>query len=499
MQPESKRPLSVILSGTLIRLASRMVPAAQRSDWTREWLAEIWHQWQFLHYAGSWDSREGLRLFIRSLGALVDAGWHLTSQDFVQHRLREWVRSPWTCLATWSGAIALIAILSAGLPATRDLFHLSPRVSSGRLLFIWLHPMAGGGDKGVPAEVAPAWSSHSHLLEGAAAFKLRHEMVRESSAGSFPMLTVSTDPSLFSVLRAVPALGAFPSDSGVVLTYSLWQSLFHGDHGILTSTVKIGGTSYPIRAVLDRRFRFLSRQPALYVVRPNTPDALSMIVARARPGVGLSKLDPELTRIAEVSCYDFFRGELRYAFLDEAIWIPAQIFAISVAVSALLLFIVSRVRLRHVRAALNHPNRRALIRRVGFWVGKTSLALAFVFVAGLEWTRSDSAILFGSQDPANGPFLLWLYVLGAMAVLFWSVADQQARCRVCLRLLCFPVRIGCPGCLLLDWSGTELLCTEGHGVLHVPHMASSWEEEHGRWIALDDSWKELFAGNRRGA
>jgi hypothetical protein len=111
-------------------------------------------------------------------------------------------------------------------------------------------------------------------------------------------------------------------------------------------------------------------------------------------------------------------------------------------------------------------------------------------------TRSESAILLASRDPGDGPFLVWLYVLGSMGVLFWAVADQRARCRVCLRLLAFPVRVGCPGCLLLDWSGTELFCSEGHGVLHVPHMAPSWDEEAERWISLDESWQGLFASQK---
>ena len=229
-------------------------------------------------------------------------------------------------------------------------------------------------------------------------------------------------------------------------------------------------------------------------MQPRQADATTLVVARARPGVTRARLDRELTRIAQVSCYYFLQSELRYAFLDDAGWISAQIFGASVFVSVFLLIVVSRLRIRHLCSALSHPNRLALLRRSCFWTAKTGLALSCVFLAGLEWSRSESAILFGSKDPANGPLLLWLYILGTMAVLFWSLADQRARCRVCLRLLCFPVRIGCPGCLLLDWSGTELLCTEGHGVLHVPHMAPSWDEDADHWIALDDSWKELFAG-----
>ena len=157
---------------------------------------------------------------------------------------------------------------------------------------------------------------------------------------------------------------------------------------------------------------------------------------------------------------------------------------------------ISKVRIRRLRSAFRSENRKASIRRAAFFAAKSGLCLAFILLAGLEWSRSQSAVLFASWDPANGPLLVWLYILGSMGVWLWSLADQRARCRVCLRLLCFPVRVGCPGCLLLDWSGTELLCTEGHGVLHVPHLAPSWDEESDRWIALDDSWQELFAHTR---
>jgi hypothetical protein len=51
--------------------------------------------------------------------------------------------------------------------------------------------------------------------------------------------------------------------------------------------------------------------------------------------------------------------------------------------------------------------------------------------------------------------------------------------------------VGCPGCLLLDWAGTELVCVEGHGMLHVPEMVSCWHEPE-QWTSLDDSWQGLF-------
>jgi hypothetical protein len=139
---------------------------------------------------------------------------------------------------------------------------------------------------------------------------------------------------------------------------------------------------------------------------------------------------------------------------------------------------------------------RAYARQSAFFAAKTALGLACVFTACLEWSRSRSAILFGNFDPASGPFLLWLYILGTMGVFFWSAFDQKSRCRECLQLLAFPVRMGSPGTLLLDWSGIELCCIEGHGVLHVPHLAPSWAEESDHWIALDDSWQSVFGRDK---
>jgi hypothetical protein len=135
---------------------------------------------------------------------------------------------------------------------------------------------------------------------------------------------------------------------------------------------------------------------------------------------------------------------------------------------------------------------------VGFFSLKTLLALTIVFTACLEWSRSSSAFLFGSFDPASGPFLLWLYTLGTMGVFFWTAMDQKARCRQCLQLLAFPVRMGSPGNLFLEWAGIELCCAEGHGVLHVPHLAPSWANEPDHWIALDESWQDLFHREKTG-
>ncbi len=497
MAREAGRPVSLRACGALIEAASWLVPASQRTEWKKEWEAEIWHQWQFLLYAGAWDRKEALRLLRRCAGAVPDALWHFTGQEAVQTRFRDSVRSPWTALAILGGTLLLLGAITAGFPATRNVLRSGMDRAGDRLVFIWFHPTAGGGDEGLPPDVVPSWKTRSRLLEDVAPFVINHRVVRTSNGRSSQPLIVKTQSSLFEVLGTRPVLGQIPGKSGVVLTNALWKSLFAGDNKVVGKKLQIGREWKQVAAVLPANFHFLSRQAAAYVIEPVLPDAQLMVVGRIKPGVSEKALDKELTRIAETACYYFFRSELRYSFLTQAAWIPLKVFLVAALASAFLVVAVSRVSIRRLRTAFKVVDRKELARRTGFFAAKISLTFLLVFMATLEWSRSSSAILYGSRDPAAGPFLLWLYILGSMGALFWAIADQRARCRVCLRLLCFPVRIGCPGCLLLDWSGTELLCSEGHGLLHVPHMAPSWDDEAERWITLDESWRELFAETKQ--
>lgn len=495
MESERRAPVSVILCNAMIRAAAQLVPAAQRREWQREWFGEVWYRWQFLRQVDEWNYREALRLMRVCLGAFADAGWHFASQAHVQSRAHEWARSPWLCLGILTGLLALVGAMSGGFAATRQVFF-GPSHAQPNLLSIWLHPIVGGGDKGLPPDLAPAWAKHNRFLESAAGFTAAHASVSSRRVAPTKLLVVTAEPSLFTVFGAQPEFGALPRASGVVLGYRTWVSLFHADPKVIGSRVTVAGASYHVAAVLPADFQFLSRQPAVYVVRHELENPEVMVLLRAKPGVTQNQLDRELTKIAEDCCYYFYNSQLRLRYLRSALLTPVRFFAMAVLIGTLMIAAVSRVRVRNWRAAWTARNRSATVRRTGFLLAKTGLALAFVFTAGLEWSRSESSFLFASKDPASGPFLVWLYILGAMGVLFWSLADQRARCRVCLRLLCFPVRIGCPGCLLLDWFGTELLCTEGHGVLHVPHLPASWDDETQRWVALDESWQELFAQSK---
>ena len=69
--------------------------------------------------------------------------------------------------------------------------------------------------------------------------------------------------------------------------------------------------------------------------------------------------------------------------------------------------------------------------------------------------------------------------------------DQRRRCPVCLRLLTDPVRIGSASQTFLEWYGAESTCSRGHGLLQVSEMPASYAAKP-EWLALGDSWNDLF-------
>ncbi|MGH9633022.1 MAG: hypothetical protein ACRD7E_32365, partial [Bryobacteraceae bacterium] len=73
--------------------------------------------------------------------------------------------------------------------------------------------------------------------------------------------------------------------------------------------------------------------------------------------------------------------------------------------------------------------------------------------------------------------------------------DQRRRCRMCLRLLVMPVRIGLADGVLFEHGATETVCPGGHGTLFVEDTTESFRQS-GRWTDLDESWRDLFVSSR---
>ena len=158
------------------------------------------------------------------------------------------------------------------------------------------------------------------------------------------------------------------------------------------------------------------------------------------------------------------------------------------------LVLVSR-RLAAARTRKLHLSVRCVLRWWSFLALKTVLLLSTCFVVSLELTGRISSMLTGAVRPFVGPISTWLFLVTAMVALSWSIHDQCRRCRICLKRLGNEASVGAPSYLLQDWWGTELVCSDGHGLLHIPQMKSSWLEFE-QWVHLDESWKPLFEEDR---
>lgn len=112
-----------------------------------------------------------------------------------------------------------------------------------------------------------------------------------------------------------------------------------------------------------------------------------------------------------------------------------------------------------------------------FLLAKSGLALTLSFLVTMDLTLPAHAILPLASDLLQ--MLLW--VILAIAGVRWAILDQEKRCKHCLLLLTSPARVGRPSHNLLEWNGTEQICSKGHGLLSSPELETSWCS-HSRWL-----------------
>jgi hypothetical protein len=108
---------------------------------------------------------------------------------------------------------------------------------------------------------------------------------------------------------------------------------------------------------------------------------------------------------------------------------------------------------------------------------------AVLILAVWEFSQTSSVTVTGGATFLAELLTTWLFIIVCSASIRWSLTDQHARCRSCLQFLQCPVHMGCVGAILLDHSGTELVCREGHGVLFVPEASSDYVQSGG-WARL---------------
>lgn len=470
----------------LIRAASLLVPAGRREDWLLEWEAECTYVSQVFEGRAVSRLAGHKELLQFAVGSVQDAIWNRRNQpewDRPGYRQRD---SPRFCLGVLLALLAIVCVASLGLPVTRTIITPLPYSHADRVATIAQGGIPVSVRSSIRREWTRMWRHQSLTVQDLATYlwKKTDHAHRES------VFSAQVSPNFFELLGARTDQGHLfdpykPEDPAtVVLTYDFFERAKREGWIDAERRINLAGRDYEVIGVLERGFWFLSRNIEVWTLDDGS-NPRTGVVARIRPDVTKELVEAELIAILQTTGgLEGWNSLIDVSMVQQRVRDVFVSFGFAVGMAAIITGVALRFRL-----AL-FEKRGA--QQVAFFCAKTGIALLTVLLAGIEFTHAPAITMTGGTDLWAEPLSTWLFLITSMAVLAWSILDQRRRCRVCLRRLGLAAHVGCYGCLLLDWAGTELVCMDGHGMLHVPEMEASWNEPE-RWTDLDESWVGLFA------
>ena len=497
-------PLNKLLwwSNHIVRVASWILPPKRRLEWRREWESEIWHWCHFLVESNRLTVRTEQELIRHCWGAFPDALWHRFDRAVVLRLLDEVPRSPRFCLLS---CLALLVLLLFGRPTAFFFDMIAPAAYSdaGHLLTVslsedtsWLEPEVLQGS-------AARWPRQTQTIVSSAVYAWRPGLVRGPN-GAEAVLSARVAVGMFRLLGVRPLMGRVFEDSDssacqncVVLGDTLWRSQFHRDPQVIGRSLVLNGRTATVIGILPRDFRFPLRDIAIYsffdapharLPRFEWPGVLLRVSADAEPQATKRGLEEVINRADGLPP----GTRLRISSLKDLENAALRSWASLIVLALVPLLLIKCAQFARLSATGPRAGIRDKLRWYLFFALKTVLLLAAALLASLDLshlvvTRSSSANPYSLASMAA----IWFFLLGAHLALTWSIRDQLGRCRVCLRGLGLRVNLASPGRILIDLTGDELVCDEGHGMLHIPVMESGCVDSE-RWTYLDESWQVLL-------
>jgi predicted small integral membrane protein len=480
--------LGVVLARANVRVASLLVPRANRVAWVAEWNGEIYH---LQHASGgeSYDSPDTNSLEF-SKGAFPDALWlcrdHLHTHGIPGCQAGSAGRCILTLVALACVALFFCMILPG---ARRALLPLHPSQSAD-LVAISPAGYAGIESPGISLEEYQEWQTDTRKLFSELAWyhpTVKNVVLPHQSRARLSIGLASAN--FFRLLRVRISEDA-PRDAGptLLLTRSEWRTRYHSDPGIVGNSATIDGKSVRIEILREDDGRLPNTIQAWLL---ESPAALEQLSPRA-PGFTFARI--------RSTAFPPPRGGVRvmvetrwgvtHVFdcvsISWLAWQPTSNFFFALLLACLALPATTALPLGDYPRYHGRMVFRITARRWSFLAVKLLLLVGVVYLAtialaqGPNWAASTSVFL---QVGTAFPALLFGFR--------WILQDQRRRCPECLRRLSNPARVGQASCNFLSWNGTELFCVRGHGLLHIPELPTSWFSTQ-RWLCLDSSWRCLF-------
>jgi hypothetical protein len=477
----------------LLGCASLFVPWPQRDEWRREWQSELWHVRQARVPAGAVSFRAERQVAAFCLGSFQDAFCLWLHARRNRPRAVTFRGSARQCL------LALALLLAAGwaaarlLPGVRALAHAQPaHLRPGVILIQDFHD--DGPTTLVSYHQVDSWKPVSRpYIDEFAFYRIKFEPAPSSARKHEFWRVAYASPNLFALLGlplrlADPQAAADAAAPNLVLSRSVWRRSFHSSQAIVGTLLNVGGRQFRVAAIAPEGPWSLPGAADAWLLGPQP-------VSGDEPGYVLAHLTPRGQKElwygqVQIISYgvDASEHDFRGVTLEETERGPRDFYLFAIILAFLALPAITSVSMSESSFSAHKPSRARRMVRLGFLISKIALVLAISYIVPLDLAYAYRSSTYGSEY-----IQLALTFSVCLFGMRWVLADQRQRCPVCLKRVGHPAQVGLASRTFLAWNGTELICTEGHTLLHIPGLPTSWFGTQ-RWMYLDTSWDFLFAG-----
>lgn len=492
MRPSFERGLGFVHLG-MLRGASFLVPRIQRAEWRREWNSELWHVRRSCapDRGMSWKAERELTSFC--LGAFQDALCLRRHGAKAQKPSTAMQGSATHCMLVLGALLAAAYSLALLLPGVRAEHFLSKYQADPGLVMIENASSYSAGAT-ISSRQFRAWSGRRQkYFDGLAYYRIAPQSV---SVGPFLQTgweVAGASANLFALLK-LPTRFEAPADASaddlprLILSNEVWKRDFSENPDVVGDIVSVGNRKARIAGVAPAGSWRLPGRVDAWLLEPDSQlEGAGYVVAHL---TALGRAEMWTSRVP-ITAYkeNDNTDDLLGVSLDRDSASPLGIYLFAVMLALLALPAITSVSLGDSGVSSHQTSWPRRLYRWGFLAAKIGLLLPIVYFAPI-----DLAYWNVSFAPSSS---LYIQLAAAFSIclfgLSWVLKDQRQRCPVCLRRVEHPAQVGQASRTFLDWNGTELMCMDGHTLLHVPGLPTSWFGTQ-RWLYLDTSWGFLFAG-----
>jgi hypothetical protein len=481
----------------LLRCASLLVDRNQRAIWIQEWDSELWHVRRACIPPGPprWMAERRVLLFC--LGAFQDAFCVLRLRHKRRAAPASLQGSALQCLLQLAGVLAIAYALACILPGVRVESHPSLyQIRSGLVLLQNALFTDNSAATINGRQFMYLKTSRQRGIDGLAFYRINKEAVSPVLHATRQWGVAHASSNLFALLGSpihfIKATGEQNANlPGVVLSEELWMREFGANPSVVGRVVRVGRMNARVEGVLPRGSWRLPGAADAWLLEQDaaiSPGAVGYAVGHLTHW-GVAEMYDERLHINAYDPDDPGEDLWGVSFAERTRG-PGVIFQFAILLAFLALPAITSVSLGEYSFCSHKPPWQRKFFRWIFLSAKIAFLLSIAYFLSLDLSYWHATAYSSASEYAQ----LFSSFLICLLGMRWVLLDQRQRCPVCLRRVTHPAQVGQASRTFLAWNGTELICTSGHTLLHVPGLPTSWFGTQ-RWLYLDTSWEFLFASS----